>query len=122
MGKRIGLFFALIHLLLVGYVITLILSGNEASWPMYWSIFVALDFPLSLGIYVIGFFVPAGGALPLNDLANFWVPAIYFSCIGTVWWYFVGVYGLKYFSWLRNSNNKTSNKSLKSGTPQSGAP
>jgi len=70
---------------------------------MYWMLFMGLDFPVSLGIYAIGSLVPnnLGGSSPLDDLGNFWLPAIYFGLIGTFWWYVLGVYVVKYYKWIR---------------------
>jgi len=101
MNKK-GLIFATIHLSFFTYIVYIILSGSESSWPMLWQVFFVIDFPASIGIYIFSFFELSGGATPLEDIANFWVPALYFGVIGTVWWYFVIVYGSVFIKWIRN--------------------
>ena len=36
--------------------------GGEPRWPKYWLIFLALDFPLSLGVIPVTWLVPAASA------------------------------------------------------------
>ena len=95
--SRAGLAGALLHLLVVGTVVTLILSGqrldptvNDPGWPKYWLIMLALDFPVSLGVMPVTWLVPAANAGPLADVSNFWWPLVYHGVVGTLWWYIVG--------------------------------
>jgi hypothetical protein len=88
--SRAGLAGALLHLAILGYVVTLILSGRDADWPMYWLIFLAFDFPVSLGVMPVTWLVPAASGGPLSDVANFWWPLAYHGIVGTAWWYIVG--------------------------------
>ena len=85
-----GLAAAALHLLILAYTVWLILAGNSPNWPGYWMIFLALDFPVSLGVMPVTWLVPASGAGPLRDLTNFWWPLGYHAVIGTAWWYIVG--------------------------------
>jgi len=85
-----GLAGALAHLLILGVVVSLILGGGEPSWPKYWVIFLALDFPLSLGVIPVTWLVPVAQGGPLADVANFWWPLAYHGVVGTLWWYIVG--------------------------------
>ncbi len=80
------------HLLLLAYTVEQTLSATDAHWPVYWIKFLAMDFPLSLGVAPLAWiFAPAPGG-PLRDLTNFWWPLAYHGTIGTAWWYIVGAY------------------------------
>lgn len=100
----VGLLLASCHFLLWVYVVVLILAGHESAWPMYWNLFVALDFPVSMGIYLFALVPLHSGDTPIGDLNNFWVPALYFGIVGTSWWYMLGVLGPRYIKWLRRGN------------------
>jgi hypothetical protein len=93
----VGLVLAALHGALVVYVVKLIVSGIEPDcWPMYWMIFISIDFPFSLLAMVIGgllewispdkllWFSPDNS--PLNDVVNFWIPLFVFGVLGTLWW------------------------------------
>jgi hypothetical protein len=92
----VGLVLATLHGALVVYVVKLIVSGIEPDWPMYWMIFIHIDFPFSLLAMVIGgllewispdkllWFSP--DTSPLNDVVNFWIPLFVFGVLGTLWW------------------------------------
>jgi hypothetical protein len=88
--SRGGLAAAVLHLAILGYTVSLILSHRDASWPAYWMIFLALDFPVSLGVMPVTWLVPPSPLGPLEDLTNFWWPLGYHGVIGTAWWYIVG--------------------------------
>jgi hypothetical protein len=88
--SRFGIAGAMLHLAILGYTVTLILGKGEPSWPNYWMIFLALDFPVSLGVMPVNWLVPPSGGGPLRDLTNFWWPLLYHGLVGTGWWYIVG--------------------------------
>jgi len=81
-----------VHMLLLGLTVVQTLSANDAHWPVYWIKFLALDFPLSLGVAPLAWIFPPAPGGPLRDLANFWWPLGYHGTIGTAWWYIVGAY------------------------------
>jgi hypothetical protein len=80
------------HVLLLAYTTAQTLSADDTHWPVYWIKFLALDFPLSLGVVPLAWIFPADAAGPLHDFANFWWPLGYHGIVGTVWWYIVGAY------------------------------
>lgn len=80
------------HLIVLAYTVFQTLGAHNAQWQSYWIKFLALDFPLSLGVVPVSWISPASPAGPLHDLANFWWPLAYHGTIGTVWWYVVGAY------------------------------
>ena len=80
------------HLLLLAYTVVQTLSAHDNQWTIYWIKFLALDFPLSLGVVPLAWMFPAASGGPFHDLANFWWPLAYHGVIGTVWWYIVGAY------------------------------
>ena len=96
---RIGLVLGGLHLLLVAYVVFLIFSGRETDWPMYWNIFIFLDFPISLlwilTTYVLNLMLDTGGSIvpivpyPANDFSNFLLPLFFCGVIGTLWYFFL---------------------------------
>ena len=81
---------AALHLTILGYTVWLILDGSNPKWPGYWMIFLALDFPVSLGVMPVTWLVPRAVSGPLDDLTNFWWPLAYHGVIGSAWWYIVG--------------------------------
>ena len=83
---------ALAHLIVLAYTVIQTLGAHDAHWQSYWIKFLALDFPLSLGVVPVAWISPASPAGPLHDVANFWWPFVYHGTIGTVWWYVVGAY------------------------------
>ena len=87
---RGGAFAALVHVALLTHTIYLILTSTETNWPSYWMIFLALDFPMSLGVMPVTWLVPPAAGGPLSDITNFWWPAMYHAFVGTAWWYIVG--------------------------------
>ncbi|MCC7548716.1 MAG: hypothetical protein IT532_13200 [Burkholderiales bacterium] len=89
-GSRAGLAAALIHLLLLGVTVVLILDSREDAWTGHWFVFLALDFPVSLGVIPVAWLVPPSPQGPLSDLSNFWWPLAYHAIVGTGWWYIVG--------------------------------
>lgn len=101
--NRLGSTFALFHIALVIYVVTFILNGVERDWPLYWLLFLLLDFPVCLievGVNCLIFdsyeqtWIPTRLDLvesysPLNDVVNFWMPLLIYGVIGTVWWFII---------------------------------
>ena len=85
-----GVAAALLHLAILGYTVALVLGSADEHWPRYWVIFLALDFPVSLGVIPVNWLVPPAGGGPLRDLTNFWWPLLYHGIVGTGWWYVVG--------------------------------
>jgi hypothetical protein len=77
---------ALDYLSLVVYIVVLIGVGVEKDWPMYWTIFIIVDFPASLGVvWLSEVFCSCGSASsrryliqgstsPFNDIHNFLYP------------------------------------------------
>jgi hypothetical protein len=88
--SRAGLAGAVAHLLVLGLLVTLIVHGGDPGWPKYWTIMLALDFPVSLGIVPVTWLAPPSALGPLSDVANFWWPLAWHGVIGTIWWYIVG--------------------------------
>jgi len=87
-----GIVAASAHVLLLAYTIAQSLSASDTHWPVYWIKFLALDFPLSLGVVPLAWIFPGAAGGPLRDIANFWWPLAYHGTIGTAWWYIVGAY------------------------------
>jgi hypothetical protein len=93
-----GLAGVALHLAIVGYSVALMLSaaqqglaaGATVDWTRYWMLFLALDFPVSLGVMPVVWLAPPATGGPLADYPNFWWPLAYHGCIGTAWWYIVG--------------------------------
>ncbi|HZP87493.1 MAG TPA: hypothetical protein VFB54_11795 [Burkholderiales bacterium] len=88
--SRVGVLAGLVHLVLLGLTVALILGSTHARWPQYWYLFLALDFPVSLGVAPVSWLVPPAPHGPLADFPNFWWPLAYHGVIGTAWWYIVG--------------------------------
>jgi hypothetical protein len=86
-----GLAGGLLHLLILGYTVHLVLGRGAADWPMYWTLFLALDFPVSLGVLPVTWLAPPAGGGPLADVTNFWWPLAFHGVVGTAWWYIVGL-------------------------------
>lgn len=96
------------HVALLAYTVHLILTSGEPNWPGYWIIFLAFDFPVSLGVMPVTWLVPPSGAGPLSDATNFWWPLLYHGIIGTAWWYIVGTYvGDRIRRTLRHRSNRS---------------
>jgi hypothetical protein len=87
----VGLAGGLLHLLILGYTVHLVLARDTPDWTMYWMLFLALDFPVSLGVLPVNWLAPPSGGGPLSDLTNFWWPLAYHGIVGTAWWYIVGL-------------------------------
>lgn len=81
---------AALHLALLGIAVASILGTSEGDWRAHWIWFLALDFPVSLGVLPVAWLVPAAGHTPLSDFSNFWWPLAYHGVVGTWWWYVVG--------------------------------
>lgn len=100
-----GVIGAVLHLVILAHTLWLILGTSDPKWTGYWMIFLALDFPLSLGSMPVTWLVPPSPAGPLSDISNFWWPAIYNGVVGTVWWYIVGSFIQKKFAKLGTDPN-----------------
>lgn len=85
-----GLGMAAAHVALLAVSVTLILGAHEPDWPMYWLLYLALDFPVSLGVVPLAWMFPPSAAGPLSDFPNFWWPLAFHGVVGTGWWYIVG--------------------------------
>jgi hypothetical protein len=95
------------HMMLLAYTVFQTLGAHDAQWQSYWIKFLALDFPLSLGVVPVSWISPAAPAGPLHDLANFWWPLVYHGTVGTVWWYVVGAYiGARLVQWRAHQRDK----------------
>jgi hypothetical protein len=88
---------ALTHFGLVLVTTAAVLSGYrmETDWPMAWTVFVVLDFPvsflLSLSESTRSMFPShvqlVSGYSPVNDVWNFLVPVPFFAFVGSAWWF-----------------------------------
>jgi hypothetical protein len=85
-----GLVMAVLHVAILGYTVAQILAARATDWPIYWTTFLALDFPVSLAVVPLAWIFPAALAGPLSDFANFWWPLGIHGLFGTLWWYIVG--------------------------------
>lgn len=85
-----GVAAALLHVVLLAGAVFVIFSSTQTDWTRYWTIFLALDFPVSVGVVPVTFFVPPSGKAPLSDFSHFWWPLAYHGVVGTAWWYIVG--------------------------------
>jgi hypothetical protein len=85
-----GFAMAVVHLAILGYSVAHIVAASTTDWPLYWTIFLALDFPVSLAVVPLAWISPASPAGPLSDFANFWWPLGIHGLFGTLWWYIVG--------------------------------
>jgi hypothetical protein len=81
---------ALLHLALLAGTVALIIEEGGSAWPRFWTLFLALDFPVSLGIVPVTWLAPPASGGPLRDASNFWWPLVYHGIVGTGWWYLVG--------------------------------
>jgi hypothetical protein len=94
-ATTIGIAAAIAHLLLLSATVAQILSAHAGEWQQYWIKFLALDFPLSLGVMPVAWLLPPAAGGPLHDFANFWWPLAYHAFIGTFWWYVLGNFMLR---------------------------
>ncbi len=90
-----GVAAALLHLTILGITVSLILTtpapaAAAPGWTQRWFLFLALDFPVSLGVIPVAWLVPPAAAGPLHDVSNFWWPLVWHGVVGTAWWYVVG--------------------------------
>jgi hypothetical protein len=85
-----GVAAAALHLALLGLTVALILGTSGGDWRSHWVLFLALDFPVSLGVFPVSWLVPGSDRGPLADVSNFWWPLAYHGVVGTWWWYVVG--------------------------------
>ena len=86
-----GLVMAVVHLAILGYTVALITGAHEPDWRIYWVIFLALDFPVSLASVPLVWISQPSPAGPLSDFTNFWWPLAIHGVLGTLWWYIVGM-------------------------------
>ena len=86
-----GLIMAAIHVAIVAYTLAQILAAGAADWTVYWRMFLALDFPVSIAVVPLTWISPPSPAGPLSDFVNFWWPAVVHGLLGTLWWYIVGM-------------------------------
>jgi len=100
--NKAGLVAAIIHLVcVIGLGIFILLKGGDYTY--FWMVFVILDFPISLGMYVFSFirldyqtvnsidsFFYWGA---FNDFKDVLLPMFYLGALGSYWWY-------KIVSWI----------------------
>ena len=97
---KIGIFLAILHLGYIGYMIISIITlegAQLAQWEMSWILPGHLDFPLSLILgKVLFYIIPEMDVdflailpLPMGSLLYFWLPVIFHGVIGTVWYFFL---------------------------------
>jgi hypothetical protein len=110
----LGLCAAAAHLALLALSVTLILSRQAPDWPTYWLIYLALDFPVSLGVIPLAWMFPAASAGPLSDFPNFWWPLAFHGIVGTFWWYVVGwAIGRRVTRWRRGETSEPDEQGAK---------
>jgi hypothetical protein len=98
--SRYGLSAAILHLILLGYTVAVIVAEAGSAWTRHWIIFLALDFPVSLGVLPVNWLAPPSAGGPFRDATNFWWPLLYHGVVGTGWWYIVG-WGIERKVWRR---------------------
>ena len=86
-----GIICSALHAALVVFVLYAIVFATEQDWPMYWAIFLPIDFPYSLLVTVGQGVLPHHIALrePFGDVPNFILPFIILGIGGTIWWFFL---------------------------------
>ncbi|PIQ87556.1 MAG: hypothetical protein COV74_00345 [Candidatus Omnitrophica bacterium CG11_big_fil_rev_8_21_14_0_20_45_26] len=96
-STKIGMVFGMLRALLFFYVVYLIKFGNEPDWPMYWLIFLYVDFPISLVYFRVFDMFSAIQPLPnvIAQVLNVVVPFMFFGVLGTLWYLFLP-------SWIAN--------------------
>ncbi|QTL34072.1 hypothetical protein [Pseudoalteromonas viridis] len=99
MAKLISLTLGSTHFCFVIYIAYLIATSSDSAAVNAWLLFIPMDFPISLGLFPISYLLD--GNILLNprdsngihsifrDINNFWLPAIYFGVVGSLWWYFL---------------------------------
>ena len=84
---------------------------------MYWLIFLAIDFPVSLFYILAGYLInlcglgsKAVGFLPgrLGDVNNFLLPALFFGLFGTGWWFLLPQLIAGFFSRINRAADRKS--------------
>jgi hypothetical protein len=97
-SKTIGMILGTLHLSLVIFLVSSILSGIEPDWPMYWLLLIPFDLPILLLQYLTSWIIEPifsmlasnfADSSPLSSSVNFWMPLFYFGLLGTVMWYFI---------------------------------
>lgn len=90
-AKKIGLYFAAIHLLAFSVTVLHIHLSPDPQSPLLWVFFAAIDFPISLIYLLAGKF--HANTTNLQDnlfLAQvLYVPHLIHGVLGTIWWYFL---------------------------------
>jgi hypothetical protein len=86
-----GLIMAATHIAILAYTLAQIMAAGASDWTVYWRIFLALDFPVSLAVVPLTWIFPPSPAGPFSDFANFWWPLTVHGLLGTLWWYIVGM-------------------------------
>ena len=100
--NKLGLIVATIHFLTVVFLaVYIFVKGGDYIY--FWVIFVIIDFPISLGMYLFSFIKLDAETVNSIDSLFYWggyndftgviFPAIYLGTIGSYWWY-------KVTSWL----------------------
>ena len=92
-----GFIFAALHLACVVVVASLIFAarGVVGEFVLLWTWFVVLDYPLGYLWEAVDQLVKSWPDVPfLPPLANNWqlflAPLIFFSVVGTIWWFCIG--------------------------------
>jgi len=86
-----GVIMAALHIAILAFTLAQILAAGPADWTVYWRMFLALDFPVSLAVVPLTWIFPPAPGGPLSDVANFWWPLAVHGLLGTLWWYIVGM-------------------------------
>ena len=96
----LGVCFALFHVYLVSHTVLVILAGNERDWPIYWLIFIYIDFPYSLLAMAIDsiYYTLSVDVIPsylfnthepVYSVYNFIMPLLLYGVGGTIWWFYL---------------------------------
>ena len=81
MQKKIGLLFAIIHLIAFFWFLSYLgdLSGRDGQGPLLWVYWLVIDFPVSL-LVILLFAV---------DITSHYVMYIVHGILGVIWWFFL---------------------------------
>ena len=89
-SRFIGMFFAVIHLMLFTmFSINMNYGSQDAMSGMLWGLWKTVDFPVSLLAYYG--FIPAPMQWGLSTFIRFIYPYFVYGVLGTIWWFFVPI-------------------------------
>jgi len=89
-SRFIGLFFAVIHLMLFTvFSIKMNLGSQDAMSGMLWGLWETVDFPVSLLAYYGFISIPIQWSF--STFIRFIYPYFVYGVLGTIWWFFIPV-------------------------------